>query len=93
MYSISSRGRVRRFGAIKLRSSTDKSWHSARGGEVNLCELEQEGKKSNTLESSEQRRSETVERSDMVIDEREVHRGTYSYRLHLITYRSRVSDI
>lgn len=64
-----------------MRSSTD----SARGGEVNLCEVGEEGKKSNTFESSEQRRSaKSTVCSDMLVDEKEVRRGS-SARSHLIT--------
>lgn len=75
MYSISSRGRVCRFESMKLRSSV--------GGEVNLCDVGEEGKKSNALESSERRRrsNESGVCSDMVVDKEEVrsYRATAPY--------------
>lgn len=93
MYSISSKGRVRRFGTVRMRSSSNTSWHSSGGWEVNLCELGEEGKKSNICESSERRSDESTVHTDMVIGKKEVRRGSYSRLLHLITYRSRVSEI
>ena len=75
---MSSRGRACRFEAIQMRPSTDTFRHSARGGEVNLCEVGEEGKKSNACESSEQRRSDkSTVCCDMVVDEKEVRRGSY----------------
>lgn len=70
---------MRRFEVVKLRSSR-------RGGEVNLCEDGEEGKKSNTFESSEHR---SGERSDMVVDQRRrvISAMTASYNVQITCFR------
>lgn len=92
MCSINSGGRVRRFGTSLLAVSGQVS---ARGGEVNLCELGEEGKKSYMFESSEERKSdESILRAAMVVNEQEVWGhipATESYNVQITCFETRIT--